>query len=119
MPYKAIKKYKSGTFLCKEFPSIQQKALKFKNESDNLTNYPYVFFTFTFQNKYPWKLFPTSLFFLLNSLIFISCNTENSVEKEPETTTPKVKTEKVPIEKIEEGIRQYITETTGKSGGDI
>src|SRR5690554_5901653 len=31
MPYKAIKKYKSGTFLCKEFPSIQQKALKFKN----------------------------------------------------------------------------------------
>src|SRR5690554_2129762 len=55
--------------------------------------------------------------FLLNGLIFISCNAENSVEKEPETTTPKVKTEKVPIEKIEEGIRQYITETTEKSGG--
>jgi transglutaminase-like putative cysteine protease len=51
---------------------------------------------------------------LFSSLIFFSCNDETAIETKEE---PKPKEESVSIEKIEEGIRNYIIQTTEQSGG--
>ncbi|HZH85727.1 MAG TPA: transglutaminase domain-containing protein [Brumimicrobium sp.] len=51
---------------------------------------------------------------LFSSLFLFSCNSEAPKETKVE---PKIKMEKVSIEKIEEGIRNYIIRTTEQSGG--
>src|SRR5690554_3181445 len=54
---------------------------------------------------------------LIGSMFLFSCGTETESKAEPEAQKTTVKQEKVAIEKIEEGIRNYIIETTEKSGG--